>query len=556
MPSAFPTALPNAKTDFDLNTLIASSFQNQQGLDINAIAAKVGINSSADTNSLDYKINNISTLVVATGAEVNTGTDNVKYVTPKAIVDSNVALVADIPVKATGAEANTGTNDAKFLTPLAYDTARTTVTAYTPAGAGTTTIDLSKGNIFRVTMPAATQTLAISNATTGQEFVVEIVNVSSQGALTWFSTITWARDGAAPALTGVNTKVDTFRFRVTGAGTYLGYDDDTYVKRTATQTLTNKTLTSPVINTPTGDVATLTGTQTLTNKTIGTTNLISFNAPEGFLINGKIVPSVASNNLTVAIKGLDGNNPSATSPVYIRIGDTIRSITGALSVTKNAGTNWCNSGSTELATIEVDYFVYIGYNATDGVVIGFSRIPSASIYSDFSATSTNEKYAGISTITNAAAGDNYIVIGRFAATLSAGAGYTWTVPTFTTKNLIQRPIYESRWATYLPTYSADSGTWTSVSGGIIRYRIAGNTVNVRVSVLGTTSASPTYIGITTPFVPAYPANEQEVFHAIYRNGGAYAVSPQSFYQTDKLNVVGTFTNGTSRGIAIQGSYEI
>lgn len=34
-----------------------------------------------------------------------------------------------------------------------------------------------------------------------------------------------------------------------------------------TQTLTNKTLTSPVINTPTGDVVTLTGTQTLTNKT-------------------------------------------------------------------------------------------------------------------------------------------------------------------------------------------------------------------------------------------------------------------------------------------------
>ena len=35
-------------------------------------------------------------------------------------------------------------------------------------------------------------------------------------------------------------------------------------------TLTNKTLTSPVINTPTGDVATITGTQTLSNKTIDT----------------------------------------------------------------------------------------------------------------------------------------------------------------------------------------------------------------------------------------------------------------------------------------------
>jgi hypothetical protein len=33
-------------------------------------------------------------------------------------------------------------------------------------------------------------------------------------------------------------------------------------------TITNATLTSPVINTPTGDVATITGTQTLTNKTL------------------------------------------------------------------------------------------------------------------------------------------------------------------------------------------------------------------------------------------------------------------------------------------------
>src|SRR6185312_9909552 len=43
-------------------------------------------------------------------------------------------------------------------------------------------------------------------------------------------------------------------------------DTTKVVDLTTSQTLTNKTLTSPVINTPTGDVATLTGTQTLTNK--------------------------------------------------------------------------------------------------------------------------------------------------------------------------------------------------------------------------------------------------------------------------------------------------
>lgn len=177
----------------------------------------------------------------------------------------------------------------------------------------------------------------------------------------------------------------------------------------------------------------------------GTSAWNTLNAPQGFLLNGKIVPSVTSDNLTVALKTLAGTDPSASNPIHIRIGDTIRTITSALSVTKNAGTNWCNAGSSELATKEIDYFVYLGYNATDGVVLGFSRIPYGALYSDFSATTTNEKYCAISTITNATASDVYTNIGRFAATLSAGAGYTWSVPTFTPANLVNRPIYETRW---------------------------------------------------------------------------------------------------------------
>lgn len=226
---------------------------------------------------------------------------------------------------------------------------------------------------------------------------------------------------------------------------------------------------------------------------INTLKIAPINAPQGFLLNGKIVPSVASNNLTVVIKGLDGNDPSASNPVYCRIGDTVRSITSALSVTKNAGTNWCNAGSAELATKEIDYFVYLGYNATDGVVIGFSRIPYATLYSDFSATTTNEKYAGISTITTAAAGDAYENIGRFAATLSAGAGYTWSVPTFTTANLIQRPIYETRWLTYVPTLTWTAGAApTTLNSGYSesKYKIISNICNLHnfrfYDVAGTT----------------------------------------------------------------------
>jgi hypothetical protein len=185
------------------------------------------------------------------------------------------------------------------------------------------------------------------------------------------------------------------------------------------------------------------------------------NIPNGFLLNGKIDVSVASNNLTVAIKTMGGDNPSTTNPVYVRIGNNIREISSSLSVTKNAGTNWCASGSSMLATKEVDYFVYLGYNATNGVVVGFSRIPYACSYDDFSTTTTNEKYCAISTITSAVATDEYVVVGRFASTLSAGAGYTWSVPTFTAKNLIQRPIFETRSLTYVPTITAETGTITT-----------------------------------------------------------------------------------------------
>lgn len=235
-------------------------------------------------------------------------------------------------------------------------------------------------------------------------------------------------------------------------------------------------------------------------------NLHEFHVPpQGFLYNGKIVPSVASNNLTVALKGLDGNDPSATNPVYVRIGDTVRSITAALSVTKNAGTNYHNAGGAEIATKEADYFVYLGYNATDGVVIGFSRIPGASIYSDFSATYNDNKFASISTITNAAAGDTYELIGRFAATMSAGAGYTWSVPTFNAINLIQRPIYETRFLTYTPTLTWTAGVAPSGSPGINthNYKITYKNMHVSNFVDGYTAGTTvTRVQISTPILPS------------------------------------------------------
>lgn len=196
---------------------------------------------------------------------------------------------------------------------------------------------------------------------------------------------------------------------------------------------------------------TLYGSLTGSNVWTGS-NIMKLNLPEGSLINGTFTVTDTGSGLALAIKGLDGNDPSASNPVYVVLNGVVRSITAALSVTAADGTNWGGAGGTMFAAKELDWFPYLGYNATDGVVVGFSRFPGARQYGDFSTTSTAETYCKISTITTAASTDYYCPIGRFAATLSAGAGYTWSVPTYTAVNLVVQPgLRRSRYMTYTPT---------------------------------------------------------------------------------------------------------
>lgn len=350
-------------------------------------------------------------------------------------------------------------------------------------------------------------------------------------------TKTWA-DNEGVNYTDINANFDTLYNEVNGNLDADNLDTTVVATITGTQTLTNKTLTSPTITTP------------------SKTTFSTLYAPQGFLINGKIVPSVASNNLTVAIKGLDGNDPSATNPVYCRIGDTVRTISAALSVTKNAGTNYFNSGGSELATKEIDYFVYLGYNATDGVVVGFARIPYATRYDGFSTTATAETYCAISTITTAAAGDYYEVIGRFAATLSAGAGYTWTVPTFTATNLIQRPIYETRWLSWLPTYTASGSlTYTSVSE-TADYQVVGRNCSVNIVATGTTGGTASTTIIAT--LPLSAASTAAHLNANLFDGSYEASVLTNINPVTAVNVVkaANWALAASKSIYVRGSYRM
>lgn len=233
------------------------------------------------------------------------------------------------------------------------------------------------------------------------------------------------------------------------------------------------------------------GTTAILNKTIA-----PLTVPQWFLINGQIVTSVATNNLTVAIKTLNGTDPSATDPVYCRIWNTVRTLTSALSVTTNAWTNWFNSWSTELATQEVDYFVYLTYRtASTNIQLWFSRISYWTLYSDFSGTTTNEKYAAFSTAP--ASTDQVENIGRFNATLSAWAWYTWSIPAISI--IINRPIYETRTLNFTPTLTLiNAPTSLTVTA---RYKIVWWVLSWRWVASGTANWSNAWdtLSLTLPF---------------------------------------------------------
>jgi hypothetical protein len=214
----------------------------------------------------------------------------------------------------------------------------------------------------------------------------------------------------------------------------------------------------------------------------------------------KISPTVVANDLVLTITHMDGTTPSVSRPLNFIINSTVRACTAALSVTKADATNWANLGSAELATKEADLFTYVVWNTNLGAVdVLWSRVPYANIYSEFSATTTDEKYGAINA-TAPASTDNVVNIGRFACTLSAGAGYTFSVPTFTSVNLVQRPTFETRLLSYIPTITnvtLGNGTKTGV------YFVSNYLQKFWFSLtLGsTTSFASTYVAISVPFTP-------------------------------------------------------
>ena len=428
--------------------------------------------------------------------------------------------------------------------------------AYTIGIAATTITDTSDGFVIQngrltglSTLPTATFTdgdvVYLSEATAGG-YRVGIPIAPNHGVLLGFVIRT--SNGSAGEL---DVRIQNYQELEELSDVYIsGVAADNFLVRNATNTRwENKT---------TSDVKTVLAIDTLELKT---------KVRNGGLLNGFIRVTVVSNDLIVAISTSSSSqvDPTATNPVYVWIGDTLRSITGALYIAANAGTNWFNSGSSELATKEIDYFVYAGYNATDGITLGYARISYARLYSDFNTTNTNERYARISTITNAAAGDNYVNIGRFAATLSATASFNWSVPSFTSVNLIQEPIYESRELSWQPTYSGSgSMTYTSVTTTEALYRVLPNGLyRIQLFAIGTTGGTgSSSLQATLPFEGGAGARQR--FTMVSQDNTTSGVASCSISGNvlgvgnypNGLGTTNNFTLGTNRRIMGNAIIEI
>jgi hypothetical protein len=239
---------------------------------------------------------------------------------------------------------------------------------------------------------------------------------------------------------------------------------------------------------------------TITNANITDRRRSVFVAPTGArnqgLINGKIVSTVASNNLTVAIKTLTDTDPSTTNPVGIWIGNNLRWITGALSLTVNGGTSSLNMGSAELATQEVDLFPYLQWNTTTQALnLLASRIPSVRKMSGFVNSATDGK--GALGIINYNSNDDVVLVDRFSTTSNSSNNFT------ATGNVYGEPIYKTRLLDYTTQFTANGGGSFTPAIRIQKYQIIENKVFIQWETNAhTISGTVSSIDFSLPFTSA------------------------------------------------------
>ena len=273
-------------------------------------------------------------------------------------------------------------------------------------------------------------------------------------------------------------------------------------------------------------------------------NLLTQFPPAGLLQNGKLNVTVSANDLIVAIKTNAGTDPTTSNPVRVNIGGTVRTISAATSITLADATNWFGSGGSMFATIQQEYFAYAVWDSNSSIVaVSIARSPRFRLVSDASSTNTNFFYLG--NYANFTTTDEVCVIGRFPATLSASAAFTWTVPTFTNANLIHEPVFETSILTYAPTLTGFSSQPTA---NYYRYIVKRDTVKfiTRSTTAGTSNA--------TTFTVPLPVTARTVSDAQWHTAITYEDNGASSTTSGRLLIVSADTAAAARTNWVSGAW--
>lgn len=138
---------------------------------------------------------------------------------------SNSAAIATSKINTTFPSGTiVGTTDTQTLSnkTLTKPTINASVQSITSDSDGATiTFDMSANNIHSVTL-AGNRTLAVTNVSVGQAFVLRLVqDATGNRVVTWFSTIHWA-GGSAPTLAATGNHWDDIGFICTSSGVFDG----------------------------------------------------------------------------------------------------------------------------------------------------------------------------------------------------------------------------------------------------------------------------------------------------------------------------------------------
>lgn len=140
------------------------------------------------------------------------------------ITNANIAAAAGIAVSkiATGLSgALVGTTDSQTISnkTLTKPIINGSVQAYTnDADGATVTFDMSVSNVHNVTL-GGNRTLAVSNVSTGQPFLIILKQGSGGQTVTWFANIKWVA-ATVPTLTTTASRWDIFAFIYDGTNYY------------------------------------------------------------------------------------------------------------------------------------------------------------------------------------------------------------------------------------------------------------------------------------------------------------------------------------------------